>query len=66
VEKKNPRDQEKGMGYGNGKGKEIKTLLSAGANTGRCVLGTRMDAYHAGWGRVLVEDCRATANPGRG
>ena len=37
-----------------------KTLLFAGVNTDRCVLGTLADAAYAGWDCILVEDCCAT------
>jgi nicotinamidase-related amidase len=37
-----------------------KTLLFAGVNTDRCVLGTLADAAYAGWDCVLIDDCCAT------
>lgn len=38
-----------------------KTLLFAGVNTDRCVLGTMADAAYAGWDCIAIEDCCATA-----
>jgi nicotinamidase-related amidase len=38
-----------------------RTLLFAGVNTDRCVLGTVADAAYAGWDCVVIEDCCATA-----
>lgn len=39
-----------------------RTLLFAGVNTDRCVLGTMADAAYAGWDCVVIEDCCATAS----
>lgn len=38
----------------------VTTLLFAGVNTDRCVLGTLINAYSAGWDCVMIEDCCAT------
>lgn len=43
-------------------GKE--TLLFTGVNTDQCVLGTLVDAYQAGWGCVMVDDCCGTTTVG--
>lgn len=43
---------------------KIETVFFAGVNTDQCVLGTLTDAYNAGWGCVLVDDCCATTTEG--
>lgn len=40
------------------------TLLFTGVNTDQCVLGTLVDAYNAGWGCVMVDDCCGTTTVG--
>jgi nicotinamidase-related amidase len=41
-----------------------QTVLFTGVNTDQCVLGTLVDAYHAGWGCLLVDDCCGTTTKG--
>ncbi|KAI1463137.1 Isochorismatase hydrolase [Daldinia caldariorum] len=42
----------------------FRSLLFAGVNTDRCVLGTLVDAYNRGYDCIMVEDCCATTTPG--
>jgi phosphatidylethanolamine-binding protein len=42
----------------------IENLLWAGVNTDQCVLGSLVDAYNAGWGCVVVDDCCGTKTLG--